>query len=372
MDAASQPHQPEPGPAPAVREFPCQRCGARVEFVPGSTSLKCPYCAFENPIEQSLVPVEELDYSAHLAALADAEPTRQAERVKCSACAAEVDVPPNVVSLACPYCARPIVTEARACAVIKPRSLLPFRVTRDDAARMFREWVSRRWFAPNALKRDSSIDQTLSGLYMPAWTYDAHAHTRYAGQRGDAYYVPVTRRVGNRTTTTMERRIRWSSVSGEVSNRFDDLLVLATRSLPDDLVHTLEPWDLEALVPYTEDYLAGFRAESYQIDLGQGFVTAQQMMQPVIDSTIRADIGGDEQRITAKRSTYDRVTFKHLLLPVWVSAYRFRNKTYRFLVNARTGEVTGERPYSAWKITFAVLAGLVVATIIGLIINARQ
>jgi DNA-directed RNA polymerase subunit RPC12/RpoP len=358
-------------PTPALRQFPCQRCGARVEFVPGSTNLQCPYCGHANPIEQTLEPIEELDYAATLAELADAEPKQDIERVKCGACAAQVDVPPNVTSLACPYCGKPIVTDARHCQVIRPKSILPFAVTRDQAAAMFRRWLNSRWFAPSALKRDTSIDQSLSGLYMPAWTYDATARTRYVGERGDAYYVPVTRRVGNKTTTTMERRIRWSSASGEVVDRFDDLLVLATRSLPSKLADTLEPWDVDKLVPYRDDYLAGFRAESYQVTLGEGFTTAQGMMQPTIDSSIRGDIGGDEQRIHQKRSNYSGVRFKHLLLPVWISAYRFRNRTFRFLVNARTGEVTGERPYSPWKIAGAIALGLILLGIIGVIIATQ-
>jgi hypothetical protein len=112
--------------------------------------------------------------------------------------------------------------------------------------------------------------------------------------------------------------------------------------------------------PYKEAFLAGFTAERYQLSLPEGFVQAQQLMQPTIDATIRRDIGGDEQRITSKQSKYDNITFKHVLLPIWCSAYRYRSKLFRFLVNARTGEVQGERPYSPWKIAFAIVLGLLI------------
>ena len=96
------------------------------------------------------------------------------------------------------------------------------------------------------------------------------------------------------------------------------------------------------------------------MDLVAGFGIAQQEMQPTIDATIRGDIGGDHQRIGGKDTTYANVTFKHLLLPLWVCSYRFRDKVYRFVVNARTGEVQGERPWSWIKIT---LAAIVVAAV---------
>jgi len=88
-------------------------------------------------------------------------------------------------------------------------------------------------------------------------------------------------------------------------------------------------------------------------------------MREGIRRTVRRDIGGDEQRIMSMRTQWEDLKFKYILLPVWVASFRYRDKVYRFLVNARTGEVQGERPYSAWKITFLVLAILaVIATIV--------
>jgi hypothetical protein len=157
------------------------------------------------------------------------------------------------------------------------------------------------------------------------------------------------------------RRTRWHSVSGVVGNRFDDVLVLATRSLPYGLAEQLEPWNLKALVPYDDAYLQGFRVESYQVDLEAGFGIATNRMRPEIAQTVRRDIGGDHQRIGGMEVDYREITYKHILLPIWVSSYRHRDKVYRILVNAVTGEVQGERPYSVGKIVLAVLAGLAAA-----------
>ena len=121
---------------------------------------------------------------------------------------------------------------------------------------------------------------------------------------------------------------------------------------------------------YSDEYLSGFRAESYQVELEQGFGQARELMVPTIEETIEEDIGGDHQRIHGMRSRYDNITFKHILLPVWISAYRYQNKAFRFLVNARTGEVQGERPWSWFKIALAALAGVAAVVAVALIMNA--
>jgi len=80
----------------------------------------------------------------------------------------------------------------------------------------------------------------------------------------------------------------------------------------------------------------------------------------VIEGDVRRDIGGDEQRVGSVDTDFSAETFKHILLPVWMAAYKYGGRSFRFLVNGQTGEVQGERPWSVWKITFAVLAALIV------------
>jgi hypothetical protein len=151
-----------------------------------------------------------------------------------------------------------------------------------------------------------------------------------------------------------------------VSRWFDDVLLPAMRSLNTQRLEQLEPWNLQKLVPYDPSYLAGFKAQRYQITVKEGFELAKGKMEPTIRSDIRRDIGGDEQRIHSMSTTYSATTFKHLLLPVWVSSYRFNKKQYQVMVNAQTGEVLGDRPYSVWKISLAVVsAAAVVAAFFG-------
>ncbi len=355
--------------SPSARFFPCKQCGAKLQYEPGTKHLKCPYCSAENEIAVADEPAAELDFDAALARLESSTPTEKTDTVQCDGCRAVLTLAPNITSLACPFCGTNIVNQGRTTSLIKPNAVLPFAIKREAAVESYRKWIKSRWFAPSKLKSQALLDATLQGLYLPAWTYDCDTNTSYTGERGDAYYVSVTVMVNGKPQIRQERRIRWTPVSGAVFVQFDDVLVLASPTLPPKLTEKLEPWDLKTCLPYSDDFLAGFTAECYQTDLKQGFGVAKEKMAPEIDAAIRSDIGGDEQRISSRSSRYSRITFKHILLPVWVSAYRFGGKVFQFLINARTGEVQGQRPYSALKIAMAVLAGLIV---IGIIIVIAQ
>jgi len=354
------------GGSKALAQFSCEKCGAKLEYAPGTTVLKCPYCNHENPIPEvrdeggAAAEVRESDLNAALASMERGAETMSIGQIECGACKAIFAPAPNITATACPFCGANIVLTRHSATVIKPGAVLPFRIAREQATEMYRGWVRSRWFAPTRLKSRALLDQSLRGIYIPAWTYDAQTVTQYTGQRGDAYYVTV----GSGNNRRTERRIRWSSAGGVVSNAFDDVLVLASHSLPKDKADKLEPWDLAALTPYDDSFLAGFTAESYTVSIAEGFEEAKAIMADVIRGTVRRDIGGDEQRISSMQTQYSGLTYKHLLLPVWLSAYRFGDKLYQFLINARTGEVQGQRPYSWIKIALAVLAGLIVIAVI--------
>ena len=358
----------------AQRQFPCRQCGASLVFEPGTTCLKCDYCGTENDIAPLAEQVEELDFHLYAQEVPPGEQTQETLTVKCGTCGAETDFTHDVAASKCPFCGSAIVATASSRKQIKPRSLLPFAVKREQAGTRFTQWVGSLWFAPNDLTREAR-QAGIDGVYIPAWTYDSDTSSNYTGERGDNYWVTQTYTAmenGRSVTRTRQvQQIRWSRASGMVHVRHDDVLVLASKSLPPKHAHALEPWDLPALLPYRDEYLSGFAAESYQVDLMQGFEVARGIMDERIRAAIRADIGGDHQRIHSVGTRYDNLRFKHILLPIWISAYRYHAQVFRFLVNARTGEVQGERPWSAWKITLLVLT-ILAAVLIGLWLMQQQ
>jgi hypothetical protein len=158
----------------------------------------------------------------------------------------------------------------------------------------------------------------------------------------------------------MVQKIRWYDAQGTVDVHFDDVLVSGSRSLPSEYVQLLEPWDLKNLAPHDDRFLSGFRTESYQIGPEEGFEVAKERMRPWIQQKIMADIGGDAQQIHSVETGYSDITIKHVLFPLWINSYRYGRKVYRFIVNARTGEVQGERPWSIIKIALFIAAIMLV------------
>jgi predicted RNA-binding Zn-ribbon protein involved in translation (DUF1610 family) len=354
------------------QEYPCGQCGATLAYTPGMSALHCEYCGHDTPIEQELVAIEEIDYHAMIIALESESSTFEVHTVKCTSCGAQSTYDDNIVSDLCPFCGTAIVTSGQSQKIIQPKSVLPFYIKRSEAILGFRLWIKSLWFAPSELKKKRNADERLQGIYIPHWTYDTDTVTHYTGQRGEHYWVTesyTSFENGKSVRKTRQvRKTRWWPASGVVNDHFNDVLVRASQSLPNKQADNLEPWKLHELVPYNNDYLSGFKAETYQIGLEPGFEIAKTIMSGTIDSTICRDIGGDEQRIDSKTTNYNDITFKHILLPVWISSYTYKKKVYRFLVNAQTGEVQGERPYSYWKIFFALLGGLAVIGLIYLLI----
>ncbi|MEM6277067.1 MAG: primosomal protein N' (replication factor Y) - superfamily II helicase, partial [Pseudomonadota bacterium] len=226
-------------------------------------------------------------------------------------------------------------------------------------------WLGSLWFAPNGVADYARKGRRMNGIYVPYWTFDADTKSSYSGQRGTHYYETQTVMRDGKSETRRVRKTRWRSVSGRVARFFDDVLVLASTSLPKKYTDRLSPWDLSDLRPYQPEYLAGFRAEAYTVELDAGFEEAKVIMNRQIERDVRFDIGGDAQRISTLNTQVRDVTFKHLLLPVWMAAYKYRGKSYRFVVNGRTGLVQGERPFSAWKIALAVIVLALVAGVAG-------
>lgn len=347
------------------KEVTCKSCAARLTFKPGSHSLVCEFCGAENEIEVQEAVVEELDFDKFLSEQYNSIQKEEVTTVACESCGAKTTFNPHVVSDFCPFCGSVLVSKKpETSSFFRPSLLIPFTLDHKKAFVNFQQWIKKLWWAPSDLKKYAVQEEKLKGLYIPFWTYDSQTYSSYSGQRGDNYTTTETyTTTENGSTVTKTRtvtKIRWTYVSGNVSHFFDDVLICASKSLPEKHIDNLEPWDYTKMVNYDEKFVSGFTTETYQVDVKDGFGTAKIRMEAAVRDLVKKDIGGDHQQITSLSINYDKITFKHILLPVWVSAYRYKKKIYRFLVNGQTGEVQGERPWSWIKITLAILAGLAI------------
>ncbi len=344
----------------APARFPCASCGASLGYQPGARHLRCPFCGAENAIPDAPAPAEALreqDFETALRAGAEAAQMETTQVVHCDSCGADTAFDPNEQARTCPFCAAPLVAPPRADRHIRPQAVLPFAITDAEARAALGRWLSGLWFAPSKLSRHARKG-ALAGVYLPHWTFDAATETFYSGARGDAR---TERRRGPGGKMQSVTRIVWRPASGRVARRFDDVLARGSRSLTPAEAGRLAPWDLSQLAAYAPDWLAGFRAEAYDVDLREAFVEARAQMDAQIAQDARRAIGGDRQRVDRLDTRISETTFKHVLLPVWIGAYRWRGRPYRVLVNGRTGQVCGARPWSAWKIALAALGAAALA-----------
>jgi len=344
--------------------FTCKNCGAPLRFSPISNTLLCEFCSTQESIENSLQEIKEYSFTEALEFLEQHHAKENSKSITCSKCSATFTLPPYSVSANCPYCNTPVITEFVK--DISPKSLLPFQISQTKAQELFKKWIGSLWFAPTKLKKFLNGEYKLKGYYLPHWTYDSDTNTKYRGERGDIYYVEVERTVivngREERRRVRESRIRWTSVGGEVNNSFDDITIGASKTISHTILDNLNPWYTDVLVPFNKKYLSGFDSEEYTIGLENGFEFAKVKMDRVIRKNIKNKIGGDQQRINYLDTNYSNTTYKNVLFPVWTAEFKWKNKNYNYAINGQTGKVTGERPYSWFKITILLLT---VAIVIG-------
>jgi hypothetical protein len=278
----------------------------------------------------------------------------------CKRCGAHTTLDPHIAASSCAFCGTAAVVEAPPNAnVVRPEGLLPFKVGRDTAIQKFRSWLASLWFRPNKLKSESRLT-SMQGVYIPFWTFDAATFSTWTADAGYFEYETVTRVRDGRTVQEREQRTRWEPASGDLSKFFDDVPVPASNGIPPSLAKAIEPFPTADLTPYDPSFLSGFLAEENAIDLPEALESAKARMRDKIRNECVAQIPGDTHRNLEVISTFSALAYKNALLPVWIAAYEYADKPYRYLVNGVTGKASGTAPYSVVKVALAVLAALAI------------
>ena len=360
--------------AAAAHQFACPSCGAAVEFAPGTAGMVCPYCQATIDIAPPAEGSTKHDYLAYAAQSHKPVSELPAFELSCRNCGSAQQA--TALAGRCASCRGPIVcTDDLGGELKDPDGIVPFVIDSGEAAACFKEWATSRWFAPSAMKKVAKTE-SMRGTYLPHWGFDDKTTSDYTGQRGEHYYTTETyTTTENGQTVTRTRQVQhtaWYPAEGRVQRDFVDVLATGVSEPDTELLEKLGPWSTAAATGYAAEYLAGFDAPRYDVDADVGFGAAKHDMAEVIEDDVRHDIGGDEQRIHSV-TTYDSdVLFRLLLLPLWIATYLTAGKTYRVYVNANTGKVIGQRPYSWVKITAAVMAVLAIAVTIYLIRQGQQ
>jgi DNA-directed RNA polymerase subunit RPC12/RpoP len=383
----------------AAQSFPCRNCGAKLTFDAAAQAMACPFCGYKEavPAAPAAAPVPVSPPGAPAAPIAPAAPAPGAIReipleegmkmaargfgapvttVTCKDCGANVHVGEGERTTTCAFCgSQQVLAQQSGEQPIRPESLLPFKIAKEEANKRFADWLGGLWFRPSDLRKLAKVHE-MGGVYVPFWTFDSWVSSNWTAERGYYYYETETYTTvenGQRVTKTRQvQRTRWEPASGYRRDWFDDVLVCAGRALPTELVDKFSTFDTKLLQPYRPEFLAGWRAEAYAVDLMPAFGTAQQKMARVQEGRCAGDIGGDTHRGLNVSNQFSQTTFKHVLLPIWIAAYRYNGKVYRFLVNGQSGEVVGVAPWSFWKIAALVIVILAVLGVIGTVVARQQ
>jgi hypothetical protein len=345
----------------ALAKFACPACGGEAVWNPAKQKLVCPFCGTESAAEPvSEGEAAEQDLAAALRDLANAERGWDATKreVRCASCNAISVFDPRRQAQQCEFCgSAQLVPYDETRPALRPESMLPFVVSESAARDRIRQWYGKLWFAPNALKRRALTD-TVKGIYLPYWTFDAQVDAQWTAEAGHYYYTTETYSDGQRTRTRQVQHTRWEPVSGRLSHFFDDDLVCASVGVHESLLRGIEPFPTRTLRKYDSGYVAGWLVERYQVDLPSATQRARAAMIGKTQTMCAARVGGDTQRNLSVRTAFSRQTFKHILAPVWLMSYTYGATSYQVVQNGVTGAIEGEYPKSPWKIALLVIVVL--------------
>lgn len=357
----------------ALEKHECPACGARAEWNPGQQALVCPYCGTVSPYEiDDSGTVHEIGLVSTLRDL-PAElrgwqaPTRT---VRCQSCNAVSVFEAGRVAQNCEFCGSPeLVDYEEIKSPIRPQGVVPFRIEAMTAKDTIKKWFGSKWLAPNSFKKAAFLD-TLQGVYIPYWTFDAHVECPWQADSGTYYYVTEqVRDSSGKTVSRQVQKVRWTPASGHVSHDFDDEPIPGTQGAETNLLRAIEPFPTQDSVPYDRGYLSGFVVEHYRVVLIEAAKQGREAMDRSLHGICGAAVPGDTYRNLRIHPTYSGETFKHVLVPVWMLTYRFRNQPYQVLINGHSGRIAGRYPKSAWKVFFLVL-GIAIVVVLFLMMQS--
>ena len=352
----------------ALEKHPCPACGAQAEWNPGKQKLVCPFCGTESPCEVTATgEIQELDLARALKEIPDESRGWLTEKrtVQCRSCKAVSVFDPARVGQRCDFCGSPALVDYQEIkAPIRPQSLLPFKVAEPTVREQIRAWYKSQVMAPGSLKSRALVD-TVRGVYIPYWTFDAQVVCPWTADAGHYYWVEetYTDSKGNSQTRSV-RYTRWEPESGTVEHFFDDEPIPGTQGVSPALLREVEPFPLKELVPYDTSYLSGFVVEHYQVVLLDATKAAEDAWYKQLEKMCAAEVPGDTYRDLQINPTFSARTFKHVLVPVWLLTYTYGRKTFHVLVNGVTGQIGGESPLSFWKVTFLILAIIMLVVLV--------
>jgi hypothetical protein len=250
-------------------------------------------------------------------------------------------------SLRCPFCGSEKLEQRADERTLAPRRVVPFKVSREAAMATMRKWLGRGFFRPGDLSQRAMIEK-MAAVYVPFWIFEARTHTYWTA---DTSQLPLMSR-GD-----------WCPLFGEHRDAYAGLLVGASGALSSRETHALRPFDLEAAVEPSQVDLENVTVEKFKVGRKYARPLAREGLERLEAQTCQAQYVPGRARNVKVNTLPEGLASEPVLLPVWIMAYRYKERVFRFLVNGQTGTATGEAPMS-WKKVAAVAAAVLGAILL--------
>ncbi len=351
-----------------VLDFKCPQCQATTAYSVADGGLKCAHCGYYAPPAKEVVgkgaaefefTVETMEAAAYVHGWGTSR-----RELQCQNCGAHATLPPGRLTHTCPFCGSNRVLQQDAPQQsLRPRFLIAFEVPPETCQSLVQTWLGSNWMTPRALQEMTRVTK-FTGIYIPFWTFDALTEADWKAEVGhqetERYYDHHDKEWKTRTVTV------WKWESGQVREVFDDVLISGTKHLSAVLLSRLKDYDTEALVPYDAQFLAGFMAQAYDVPLETAWERARTDMREHTRGACRNQASTSQIRNFSMSLDFSDESWRYVLLPAYISTYRYEQQTYQVMVNGQTGTVTGQRPVDWTKVWLAIAAMLAPSALLGL------
>ena len=338
----------------------CSSCGANMRFDPETQMLICDHCGRKESVAKTIEAKEISLFSAISVTGADMEETMV---FTCENCGAKVSLSGTKTATLCPFCGTPHVRKAEELSGLKPNGLLPFLFDKEKAVEFSKKWAKKKLYAPRDFKKSLNVDN-INGIYTPCFTFDSSTTSVYSGRIGKRH----TRVVGFGKNRHTETYIVWQNISGTYCDSFNDVLISAGEKVNQKKIDKLSPFDTDSSREYDEKYVLGFASYRYDREIADCWNDAKTKIDGVIKRGILSQYYYDVVDYLNVSTQHEHVTYKYVMLPVYIGNFKYKKKLYNFYINGTTGKIYGKTPVSWVKTLFTVLGVLALGAVIGLLI----
>ena len=334
-------------------EYKCPNCGGALEFDSQIQKMNCPYCDSELEMEALLELDDALSKKQEDQMEWESQPASEWEDGEqdglnsyiCQSCGGEIVCDENTAATSCPYCDNPVVLSGRLGGSLRPDLVIPFQLDKDAAKRSLIKHISKKPLLPKVFKDENHIEQ-IKGVYVPFWLFDADAD-------GDVLYRATRVRVWSDSNYTYTKTSHYSvRRAGRLS--FFGVPVDGSTKMADDLMESIEPYDLTKAVDFQTAYLAGYLADKYDVNAQDSMSRANERIKVSTCNTLAQTVIGYSSVTPVSSSVkLENSRVRYALYPVWLLHTKYKGKDFLFAMNGQTGKFVGNLPID-WGKLFAI------------------